>query len=183
MTSIHYLHLSNAWFKLSNNRLANHAQTGSSSISAYAIHHWHASTCTPTTPCTLRRCSLSLLSPLGTWPQDVVRISQAARALVRQSGIGGMSGSITSHEALALRAAAMFGRSVEVQTGDLQWTRGELLGEGAYGKVGGGGGDGGTGARAGGAEHWLGVMCSGWCGNRIGIAGSATMIWLLSCGG
>jgi hypothetical protein len=33
-----------------------------------------------------------------------------------------------SKEALQLKAAMMFNRSVELQTGGIQWTRGELLG-------------------------------------------------------
>ncbi|KIY96351.1 hypothetical protein MNEG_11610 [Monoraphidium neglectum] len=40
-----------------------------------------------------------------------------------------------SAEAIGLRAAAMFGHTTELRTGAMQWTRGELLGEGAYGKV------------------------------------------------
>ncbi len=42
---------------------------------------------------------------------------------------------MTSTEALQLRAMQMFNRSVELQTGGIQWTRGELLGEGSYGRV------------------------------------------------
>lgn len=40
-------------------------------------------------------------------------------------------------EALELRAAALFRQSMELTTGVFAWTKGELLGEGAFGKVGG----------------------------------------------
>ena len=77
-----------------------------------------------------------------------LRISQAAQALVAQveraaaaagdGGVGAGVGARTSYEALQLRAAAMFTRSMDVQTGSLPWTKGELLGEGSFGRVGGG---------------------------------------------
>lgn len=49
-------------------------------------------------------------------------VSQAVEALSAASGTG------ASKEALQLKAAMMFNRSVELQTGGIQWTRGELLG-------------------------------------------------------
>lgn len=47
----------------------------------------------------------------------------------------GGPGTRTSSEALQLRAVALFNRSLELMTGRLAWTRGELLGEGSYGRV------------------------------------------------
>lgn len=41
----------------------------------------------------------------------------------------------SSTEVLTAHALAMFKRSMELQTGPMMWTRGELLGEGAFGKV------------------------------------------------
>jgi hypothetical protein len=49
-------------------------------------------------------------------------VSQAVEALSAASGTG------ASKEALQLKAVMMFNRSVELQTGGIQWTRGELLG-------------------------------------------------------
>lgn len=66
--------------------------------------------------------------PPGPVP-DMLRISQAAQALVSRAGM------TTSTEALQAHAIAMFKRSTELQTGGIAWTRGELLGEGAFGKV------------------------------------------------
>lgn len=40
-----------------------------------------------------------------------------------------------STEALNVRAARMFNQSLDLTTGSVQWTRGTLLGEGAYGRV------------------------------------------------
>ncbi|KAG2454465.1 hypothetical protein HYH02_001484 [Chlamydomonas schloesseri] len=58
------------------------------------------------------------------------RTSQlAAQALKR------MSHTDVSTDAIEMRAAAMFRQSTEMTAGELAWTRGELLGEGAYGKV------------------------------------------------
>ncbi|KAG2431793.1 hypothetical protein HXX76_009288 [Chlamydomonas incerta] len=58
------------------------------------------------------------------------RTSQlAAQALKR------MSNTNVSTDAIEVRAAAMFRQSTEMTAGELAWTRGELLGEGAYGKV------------------------------------------------
>jgi hypothetical protein len=59
-----------------------------------------------------------------------LRISQAAQALATR-----LQGTTTSTEALQAHATAMFKRSSEIQTGSIIWTRGELLGEGAFGKV------------------------------------------------
>lgn len=56
------------------------------------------------------------------------RLAAATAALARRS-----AGS--SQEAIAVRAAALFGRSLEVTTGTMMWTRGEQLGQGAYGSV------------------------------------------------
>jgi len=61
---------------------------------------------------------------------DRTRISQAVEALAQRAGPLG-----ASTEALHLRAELMFNKSVDVLTGEVQWTRGELLGEGAFGKV------------------------------------------------
>ena len=66
----------------------------------------------------------------GHKPPDALRISQAAQALACR-----LIGATTSTEALQAHATAMFKRSAEVLTGSIMWTRGELLGEGAYGKV------------------------------------------------
>lgn len=41
----------------------------------------------------------------------------------------------TTLSGLNTRAAQMFYQSVEMVTGEVHWTRGELLGEGAYGKA------------------------------------------------
>ncbi|KAK9812977.1 hypothetical protein WJX72_006759 [[Myrmecia] bisecta] len=41
----------------------------------------------------------------------------------------------TPRQGLEMRANQLFHQSVEVETGDVHWTKGELLGEGAYGKV------------------------------------------------
>jgi hypothetical protein len=49
-------------------------------------------------------------------------VSAAVEALSAASGMA------ASKEALQLKAAMMFNRSVELQTGGIQWTRGELLG-------------------------------------------------------
>ncbi|PNW70648.1 hypothetical protein CHLRE_17g728700v5 [Chlamydomonas reinhardtii] len=58
------------------------------------------------------------------------RTSQlAAQALKR------MSNTNVSTDAIEMRAAAMFRQSTEMTAGEMAWTRGELLGEGAYGKV------------------------------------------------
>ncbi len=40
-----------------------------------------------------------------------------------------------SYMSIQAHATAMFKRSMEVQTGSITWTKGELLGEGAFGKV------------------------------------------------
>jgi hypothetical protein len=63
---------------------------------------------------------------------DMLRVSQAHAALAAHQQPGAPA---SSHEALALRAMQMFSRSVELHTGGMQWTRGELLGEGSYGRV------------------------------------------------
>lgn len=62
--------------------------------------------------------------------RDETCISQAATALTELTGNTGMS-----TEALQVRAVKMFTASVDYKSGDISWTRGELLGEGAYGKV------------------------------------------------
>src|SRR5687768_6130295 len=51
-----------------------------------------------------------------------LKISQATEAL-QEMVVN------ASAEALSLRAAAMFSKSVDVKTGDIPWTRGELLGK------------------------------------------------------
>ncbi|KAJ9518695.1 hypothetical protein QJQ45_018724 [Haematococcus lacustris] len=87
-------------------------------------------------PHRLRGSSTGLppLAPGGRAPaleghMDPVRVTQAACALAANAGPG------ASQEALQLRAALLFNRSVEVKTGFMQWTRGELLGEGSFGRV------------------------------------------------
>uniref|UniRef100_A0A061REG8 Mitogen-activated protein kinase kinase kinase n=1 Tax=Tetraselmis sp. GSL018 TaxID=582737 RepID=A0A061REG8_9CHLO len=55
---------------------------------------------------------------------------RAAEAAARAAAAVG-----TPVTGLNQRAAQMFYQSIEVQTGDIVWTQGELLGEGAYGKV------------------------------------------------
>lgn len=62
--------------------------------------------------------------------RDSAQIQKAATALASH-----LPGPSTSQEAAQIRAAQMFSKSVELRTGDMVWTRGELLGEGAYGKV------------------------------------------------
>lgn len=63
---------------------------------------------------------------------DPLRISQAAVALAATRPSCGMSSSTAAVQA---RAVEMFKRSADMQTGSIVWTRGELLGVGAFGKV------------------------------------------------
>jgi len=56
--------------------------------------------------------------------------SRAAEAAARAANATGSPAA-----ALNQRAAQMFYQSVEMQVGDITWTQGELIGEGAYGKV------------------------------------------------
>lgn len=58
---------------------------------------------------------------LGAAPLDPLKLSRAAEAL-KDMGVN------ASTEAINLRAAAMFSSSQECRTGDIQWTRGELIG-------------------------------------------------------
>ncbi|GIL68690.1 hypothetical protein Vafri_21929 [Volvox africanus] len=53
----------------------------------------------------------------------------AAKALKR------MSPMTASKDAIEVRAANMFRQSTDLRTGELEWTQGELIGEGAFGKV------------------------------------------------
>ncbi|GFR49422.1 hypothetical protein Agub_g11479, partial [Astrephomene gubernaculifera] len=59
------------------------------------------------------------------------RTSQLAAAALKRMSV--MKASVD--DAIEMRAAAMFRQSTELTTGEMAWTRGELLGEGAYGKV------------------------------------------------